>query len=190
MCRDKLYAATAECNPQQMRRTLFFLLFLFSLSLFAQNGEPLRVELVTEKDYHDYSYEICGRNGAIVFYKSNLLNKDTANWVILQYDTNLTQTRNTEIHIPNLAEPISSYYTDNFVHILFQKDDNRNKSSVWFLLTYQCDSVNTKLLPLALTLNEISYIKAYDDYLYCVANEKKTIGANVVHLPTMEEKGI
>lgn len=190
MCRDKLYAATAECNPQQMRRTLFFLLFLFSLSLFAQNGEPLRVELVTEKDYHDYNYEICGRNGAIVFYKSNLLNKDTANWVILQYDTNLTQTRNTEIHIPNLAEPISSYYTDNFVHILFQKDDNRNKSSVWFLLTYQCDSVNTKLLPLALTLNEISYIKAYDDYLYCVANEKKTIGANVVHLPTMEVKGI
>lgn len=173
-----------------MKPLILFLFSLFSLSLFAQNGEPLRVELVTEKDHHDYNYELCERNGAVVFYKSNLLNKDSANWVILQYDTNLAKTRTTEIIIPNLAEPISSYYTDNFVNILFQQKENKGKTNIWYLLRYQCDSVNTQLLPLPLQLNEISYIKAHGDYLYCIANEKKTIGANVVHLPTMQVKGL
>lgn len=173
-----------------MKYLLISFFFLILTPLFGQIEEPLRIELAAEKDNHDYNYKLCEELGVVVYYKSNLKNKDTANWVLLHYDTNLTLIHNREFELPIEAEPNSAYYTNHNTYIIFQQKNKKNKVPHWFLATYNNDSSSVYIEQLPLTLYDLNYIKVYDQYLYCVSNEEKSIGTQIVHLPTKKIKDL
>ena len=101
-----------------------FLLLFFPFCFFhvsAQTDPPLRIELDCAKDQQDYKSVLLSKHGVAVFYQTAVINLDTAQWVFVQYDTNLVKKNLFKIKIPNLCQYFTAHFADNKLFVFFQK---------------------------------------------------------------------
>lgn len=119
-----------------MRYIISFCCFIISLtSLYAQRDLPLRIEFETAKDESDYHFANVGDNGCFIFYEGNVINKDSAAWLFMLYDTNLIKQKNISIPLPVQSQYISQYYDKNRLFILFQTKQKRKKNVTSLMVT-------------------------------------------------------
>lgn len=103
--------------------TLVFLVVTQVLcsNLWAQYDPPLRIELPTAQDAEDYHFSLMGKDGVLVFYEGLQLNKDTTEWVLMQYDTNLQKQCTFNIHLPPRAAFRQSFFSQGKLYLLYQE---------------------------------------------------------------------
>lgn len=115
--------------------TLVFLLVMQVLcsSLWAQSDPPLRIELPTAQDAEDYHFSLMGKDGVLVFYEGLQLNKDTTEWVLMQYDTNLQKQCAFNIHLPPQASFRQSFFNQGKLYLLYQEVVGKKESPRTFI---------------------------------------------------------
>lgn len=114
-----------------MKRKIIYLIILFcafSFCLSAQSDAPLRIELPTAQDADDYHFALMGNEGLLVFYEGLQLNKDSMEWVIMAYDTNLQRQYVFNIILPPKAVFRQSYYNQGKLFILYQEVVGKKES--------------------------------------------------------------
>jgi len=159
----------------RFRTFLLFSFLLFSFRpLFAQIDPPIRIELESAKDQQDYKFVPLAKHGVSVFYQSAILSIDTAQWVFIQYDTNLVKTNLHKIKLPNLCQYLAADFSNNKLYLFLQKpaykkDTLRNYLLEWDLMTqdFQLFDLQNYKSP------HLSSIKVADDYLFIIVNEQK-----------------
>jgi len=156
----------------------FVLIFNFQFSIlnsFAQVDPPLRMELECEKDQQIYKFFSLGNQGVAVFYQSSVLSIDTAQWVFIQYDTNLVRTNVYKLKIPNLCQYLAADFSNNKLYLLLQKQVYRKDTLKNFLLEWDISTQDFQLFDLKnFKYPYISSIKVSDDNLFITVNDKKT----------------
>ena len=115
--------------------TLVFLVVMQVLcsSLWAQSDPPLRIELPTAQDAEDYHFSLMGKDGVLVFYEGLQLNKDTTEWVLMQYDTNLQKQCAFNIHLPPQASFRQSFFNQGKLYLLYQEVVGKKESPRTFI---------------------------------------------------------
>lgn len=158
-----------------MKKLIFLLILVCGLlnSICAQSNAPIRLEFESKKDNQDYQFEIGGNSGVLVYYKSHFSGKDSVNWVLLQYDTNLTKQKLSNLKLHNLAVPIASCNDSSVIYLLFKQWAAKNIPIRWFVIQYNLSSKKYSVIQLPIDVDDISYIKALDNRLFCVVNDDK-----------------
>ena len=142
--------------------------------VIAQADPPLRIELESAKDQQDYKFIPLSKYGVAVFYQSAILSIDTAQWVIIHYDTNLVRKNLFKLKLPNLCQYISADFSNDKLYLFlqkpaFKKDTLRNYILEWNIVTddFQLFDLHNYKYPFR------SSIKVVDDYIFMVINEQK-----------------
>ena len=147
--------------------------FLPSIS-FAQIDPPIRIELESAKDQQDYKFVSLAENGAAVFYQSAILSLDTAQWVFIQYDTNLVRTNLYKIKIPNLCQYITADFSNDKLYLFLQKPAYKKDTLRNFLLEWDIETQIFQLFDLQnFKYPYISSVKVRNDYLFITVNDPK-----------------
>ena len=102
-------------------------------NLWAQSDPPLRIELPTAQDAEDYHFSLMGKDGVLVFYEGLQLNKDTTEWVLMQYDTNLQKQCAFNIHLPPQASFRQSFFCQGKLYLLYQEVVGKKESPRTFV---------------------------------------------------------
>lgn len=121
-----------------MKERLLTLVFLvvtqvLCSNLWAQSDPPLRIELPTAQDAEDYHFSLMGKDGVLVFYEGLQLNKDTTEWVLMQYDTNLQKQCAFNIHLPPQASFRQSFFNQGKLYLLYQEVVGKKESPRTFI---------------------------------------------------------
>lgn len=115
-------------------RLLILVIVLFLCPwLRAQYDPPLRIELPTAQDAEDYHFSLMGKDGVLVFYEGLQLNKDTTEWVLIQYDTNLQKQCTFNIHLPPRAAFRQSFFSQGKLYLLYQEVVGKKESPRTFV---------------------------------------------------------
>jgi len=159
-------------------RLFIFLLILNSqfliLNSFAQADPPLRIELESAKDQQDYKFASLGEQGVAVFYQSEVLSFDTAQWVFILYDTNLVRTNLYKIKIPNLCQYMAADFSDNKLYLFLQKTAYKKDTLRNYLLEWNIASKDFQLFELQnYKYANISSIKVSDKNLFITVTDQK-----------------
>ncbi|MBP5709384.1 MAG: hypothetical protein J6W84_00180 [Bacteroidales bacterium] len=117
-----------------MKKTLFFCL-LFPTLIFAQYDYPLRIEIPTAKDSEDYSFKSLGKDGCMVIYEGNAINKDSVAWLFMHYDTNLIKVKNAIVPLPQNVHVAAIFNNSPELYVLLQTDANKKQLTKSFLAT-------------------------------------------------------
>ena len=147
----------------------------FIFNSFAQTDPPLRIELECEKDQQDYKFVSLENQGVAVFYQSAILSLDTAQWVFIQYDTNLVRTNVFKLKIPNLCQYLAADFYQNKLYLFLQKQSFRKDTLKSYLLEWNISTKEFQLFYLQdFKYPYIASMKVADDYLFIMVNDKKT----------------
>ena len=147
---------------------------LSTLNSFAQVDPPLRVELECEKDQQDYKFVALENQGAAVFYQSAVLNLDTAQWVFIQYDTNLVKTNIYKLKIPNLCQYWAADFYNNKLYLFLQKPAYKKDTLKNYLLEWNISTQEFQLFYLQnFKYPYLASIKVADDHLFITVNDQK-----------------
>jgi hypothetical protein len=144
------------------------------LNLFAQINPPLRIELECEKDQQDYKAVSLADKGVAVFYQTAILNIDTAQWIFIQYDTNLVRTNLHKLKIPNMCQYLAADFSNNKLYLFLQKPAYKKDSLKNYLLEWNLETQKFQLFNLQnYKQSHISSIKVKDDYLFITITDPK-----------------
>lgn len=91
------------------------------MAAMGQNDSPLRLELPSAQDADDYNFQLLDTFGLAIFYEGSNINKDTTEWIILQYDTNLQKTKTFHIQLSPTSVFQASFYQNGQLFLLFQE---------------------------------------------------------------------
>ena len=156
---------------------LFFLLLLFfSVSTEAQqSNKPLRVELETAKDEHDYNCIPVADRGVVVFYEGNIVGYDSVAWILMHYDTNLKKLDNYRVPLPANLNYVNSCYVSGRIYLLFQeKYQKKTKPKSYFVCLDLCvKQTKVQVVPDLSDLS-INYMQMFEDKMILISYEKET----------------
>ena len=148
----------------------FFLLF----PTHAQINPPLRIELEGAKDQQEYKYFSLDNQGVAVFFKSAAPTADTAQWVFIQYDTNLFKINQYKIKLPNKCQFLDVDYSNQKLYLFLQKPAQKKDTLKNFLLEWNITTSKFQLIDLQNYRNSFfSSMKIKDDYLFILVDEQK-----------------
>lgn len=108
---------------------LVFIGILFSMGIFSQEGNPLRIELNANLNMENYHLVPCGGKGVLVFFESNDKgsNLDTRIWHFALYDKNFKQQWLADTAL-NEGAKFNGYKHNNGETYLFFVNSERRKS--------------------------------------------------------------
>ena len=151
----------------------FLLCFLFPLLLFAQYDYPLRIEIQTAKDAEDYSFKSLGKNGCMVIYEGNPLNKDSVVWLFMHYDTNLLKVKNATVPLPNDVHLAATYSNDSMIYALFQTNPQKKQIPKTYLATLDFKSYKYEYQEIKdFTSTNVFHISVEKQHLILFVSEK------------------
>ena len=162
-----------------LQKTRYALCFIVSTLCFlhaqAQIDPPLRLELESTKDQQDYKFASLSHLGVAVFYQSAILSVDTAQWVFIQYDTNLARTHIFKIKLPNLCQYLAADFSDEKLYLFLQKPAYKKDTLKNYLLEWNLLTHNFELFDLQnYKFPYLSSIKVAEDYLFITVDGQKT----------------
>jgi hypothetical protein len=127
------------------------------------------------KDQQDYKFVSLAQQGVAVFYKTENLNTDTAQWVFIHYDTNLVKKNLYKIKLPNACQYLAADYSDNKLYLFFQKPVYKKDTLKNYLLEWNLQTDDFQLFNLQNYQSpHLSSIKVKEDYLFIIADEQKS----------------
>ena len=164
-------------NKKRVIRILFLLLyfhfFLTPIMEAQRNNNPLRVELETAKDEHDYNCVPAEEMGIVVFYEGDLLGHDSVTWILMHYDTNLKRLNNYKVPLPANLSFAKSCYADGRIFFLFQEKQHRKNTprSYFVCLDLRLKQTKVQIVPELSDLS-INYMQVFERQIILISYEK------------------
>lgn len=98
------------------------LFFISNISINAQNGKLMRVEIDAKSGFDDYKLITYNNNGLLLFYRNNKMTNDGFyKWYFSFYDTQLKETWNIEENISARYKIIKTNNDENNLYMLFER---------------------------------------------------------------------
>lgn len=133
-----------------MRRILILALFflVFHDELFAQEFEPVRIELPATLESAAYHTSLMGRDGLLVFYESNELGDDgRRKWYFSLCDTSLNENWLRYLGLTNGLSYIDQRISENRVVMLFSDIQTKRSQDIRYeVVTYHIQNQKFSLL--------------------------------------------
>jgi hypothetical protein len=109
-------------------KRLISIAFLISIAiaLWAQNGNPLRLEIPAPGGSDPFNYVTAGKNGVCIFYPTiNETGKDSINWSFSMVDNQFKEVWHKQVHLQEDVTFLKSVATSRAIYLLFH-DTKRN----------------------------------------------------------------
>jgi hypothetical protein len=116
-------------------KKIFAIAFLITtaLALWAQSGNPLRLEIPAPTGSAPFNYVTNGQNGICVFYPTiNESGKDSVNWSFMMVDAKLKEVWRKQVPLHKDVTFLKSLTTSEAIYLLFH-DTKRNKDGNIFV---------------------------------------------------------
>ena len=141
----------------------------------AQSDAPLRVELPSAKDQHDYNLAMADTSGLFVFYDAGSISADTNRWIFLHYDTNLVKVSTSNIFLPPLTDFVASDYCDGILYLLMQKRMPKKSPPRTFIVAITPETKTFEVSEIdGIQANDLSGIHAAEGELLLLATGSKS----------------
>jgi len=157
----------------------FFFLLVFLLIFYVpieaqQRNNPLRIELETAKDEHDYTCIPVGDRGVVVFYEGNLGGYDSVVWIFMHYDTNLRKLNNYQVPLPANLNFVKGCHNAGRLFLLFQEKHQRRSTpkSYFICLNIETKQTEIQIVPELSDLS-INYIHTFENQIILISYEKE-----------------
>ena len=161
------------------------------INSFAQADPPLRIELESAKDQQDYKFVSLGEKGVAVFYQSAILSVDTAQWILIHYDTNLVKINLYKLKIPNLCQYRAADYSNNKLNLFLQKPAHKKDTLRNYLLEWNVMTEDFQLIELQNYKHPfVSSIKVMQEYLFITVHDPKAMSIIYYNLKTHTKQAI
>lgn len=121
-----------------MKRIIFILSILSaSLVLWAQNGNPLRIEIPARAGSSPFNYVSAGRQGLCIFYPTiSETGRDSISWSFVMTDTDLKEIWNKQVPLHEDVTFLKSVEGEDAIYLLFH-DTKRNENGNIFVFMIQ-----------------------------------------------------
>lgn len=108
-------------------------IFLFGISLWAQSGDPLRLEIPTQSGSDPFNYVADGASGVCVFYPTiSEAGKDSISWSFVMTNEKLKETWKKQVPMHEDVTYLKGFSEKGVIYLLFH-DTKRNKESNLFV---------------------------------------------------------
>lgn len=112
---------------------VLFIIISAALALWAQSGNPLRLEIPAPAGSDPFNYVTAGKNGVCIFYPTvNETGKDSINWSFMMTDSQLKEKWNKLVPLHKDVTYLKSLSTKDAIYLLFH-DTKRNKDGNIFV---------------------------------------------------------
>lgn len=119
---------------QAMKKILVLVLLITAtLALWAQNGNPLRLEIPAPIGSDPFNYVIAGKNGVCIFFPTvSESGKDSVSWSFMMTDDQLKEQWHNLVPLHKNVSYLKSISTSDAVYLLFH-DTRQNKEGNIFI---------------------------------------------------------
>ena len=117
-----------------MKKIIALTVIVFSMvALWAQSGDPLRLEIPTRTGTDPFNYVTAGKSGVCVFYPTiSEAGKDSVSWSFVMTDDKLKETWRKQVPLHEDVTYLKGFSYNNGIYLLFH-DTKRNKESNLFV---------------------------------------------------------
>ena len=138
-----------------------------------KTNSPLRIELETAKDENDYNCIPAKKWGVVVFYEGNSIGSDSAEWILMHYDTNLKKLDNYKVALPSNLNYVNSCYDAGRLFFLFQEKYQKKNSAKSYIVCLDFRTKQTKIQAVSeLSDLSINYIQIFENQIFLISYEK------------------
>jgi len=122
------------CEIQLMKKLLVLIIMISAaLALWAQSGNPLRLEIPAPAGSDPFNYVTAGKSGVCVFYPTiNESGKDSVTWSFMMTDDKLKEKWHKLVPLHKDVTYLKSLSTREAIYLLFH-DTKRNKDANIFV---------------------------------------------------------
>ncbi|MFA5417852.1 MAG: hypothetical protein WC341_05280 [Bacteroidales bacterium] len=167
-----------------MRIFVSMLFIFFSLQLSAQDIKTVRIEIPSDIDADSYHLEPVGKNGVLIFYASNEVDKEgKRNWYFGLFDEMLNQQWLKFVALNDHVEYLEAKLNSNRIHLLY-RNTAKSKSGYDFYEIVTYDATIQAFSLISGTIPEKAGISAFSviDNTACLALNLRKNASDLVFI--------
>jgi len=118
-------------------KKIFVITFLISvaLTIWAQNGNTLRLEIPAPVGSDPFNYVSAGRSGVCIFYPTiNETGKDSVSWSFMMVDDQLKELWHKQVPLHEDVTFLKSLSTNEAIYLLFHDTKHNDKANIYVFM--------------------------------------------------------